>query len=451
MILPITNQEINQNKVASLPSRPNASVAFGGAGYTSAQLKAAFDRLPLLLAERYNALVEAIQMQGDDSLLNQIPTGIVNPEGGYYTLSELLYHIKDGRFATYLRVGTSYLDLVLDALAPLDSPALLGSPTAPTPDASDTSGRIATTAFVQKAVAQLREAVEALQGGTLPEDGTAPEVDQAYNPNSANAQSGTAVYQAMAEAITIAERHSTDFAEAYTDAMIGRLSLGIGADGLLYVFANGSPIGDGIALEGGAIGDVIGTLDENNNIILTGDLADGTYTLKYENADGTYSEIGTLEVAENAEPSIENLALPDATATGQAAWESGGWCNDSYMAGTSYAYREATDGRITTNTIAVEYGDTIYVKGMTYQSSVSPQLAIFDESGGYIKHAYVGIMLDGQSMIADLNATAGSDDWYFTNANKTNGADIGTRFIRIAGVPSGSINDIVITRNQPIV
>ena len=301
MILPITNQEINQNKVASLPSRPNASVAFGGAGYTSAQLKAAFDRLPLLLAERYNALVEAIQMQGDDSLLNQIPTGIVNPEGGYYTLSELLYHIKDGRFATYLRVGTSYLDLVLDALAPLDSPALLGSPTAPTPDASDTSGRIATTAFVQKAVAQLREAVEALQGGTLPEGGTTPEVDQAYNPNSANAQSGTAVYQAMAEAITIAERHSTDFAKAYTDAMIGRLSLGIGADGLLYVFANGSPIGDGIALEGGAIGDVIGTLDENNNIILTGELADGTYTLKYENADGTYSEIGTLVVAEAPE------------------------------------------------------------------------------------------------------------------------------------------------------
>lgn len=48
--------------------------------------------------------------------------------------------------------------------------------------------------------------------------------------------------------------------------------------------------------EGGASGDVIGTLDESNNILLSGNLADGTYTLKYENTDGTYTEIGTLEV-----------------------------------------------------------------------------------------------------------------------------------------------------------
>ena len=51
-------------------------------------------------------------------------------------------------------------------------------------------------------------------------------------------------------------------------------------------------------------GDVIGTLDENNNVILSGDLADGTYTLKYENADGTYTEIGTLQVGELSVTSI---------------------------------------------------------------------------------------------------------------------------------------------------
>lgn len=51
-------------------------------------------------------------------------------------------------------------------------------------------------------------------------------------------------------------------------------------------------------------GDVIGTLDENNNVILSGDLADGTYTLKYENADGTYTELGTLQVGELSVVSI---------------------------------------------------------------------------------------------------------------------------------------------------
>lgn len=46
----------------------------------------------------------------------------------------------------------------------------------------------------------------------------------------------------------------------------------------------------------GASGDIIGTLDESNNILLSGKLADGTYTLKYENEDGTYTDVGTLEV-----------------------------------------------------------------------------------------------------------------------------------------------------------
>ena len=48
--------------------------------------------------------------------------------------------------------------------------------------------------------------------------------------------------------------------------------------------------------------DVVGVLDENNNIILMGELADGTYTLKYENEDGTVPAIGTLEVGALPEP-----------------------------------------------------------------------------------------------------------------------------------------------------
>jgi hypothetical protein len=48
--------------------------------------------------------------------------------------------------------------------------------------------------------------------------------------------------------------------------------------------------------EGGAGGDVIGMIDANNNIIITGDLANGTYVFKYENTDGTYADIGSLVV-----------------------------------------------------------------------------------------------------------------------------------------------------------
>lgn len=58
--------------------------------------------------------------------------------------------------------------------------------------------------------------------------------------------------------------------------------------------------------EGGPSGDVIGTLDDSNNILLSGNLADGTYTLKYENEDGTYTDVGTLTVGA-VEPEVPNL------------------------------------------------------------------------------------------------------------------------------------------------
>ena len=47
---------------------------------------------------------------------------------------------------------------------------------------------------------------------------------------------------------------------------------------------------------------IYGDVDSDNNIIISGALADGTYILKYENADGTVIEIGSLELG-----GIENL------------------------------------------------------------------------------------------------------------------------------------------------
>ena len=45
---------------------------------------------------------------------------------------------------------------------------------------------------------------------------------------------------------------------------------------------------------------VFGTIDAENNIILTGNLVNGTYTLKYEDSEGNATEIGSLKVS--AEP-----------------------------------------------------------------------------------------------------------------------------------------------------
>lgn len=55
---------------------------------------------------------------------------------------------------------------------------------------------------------------------------------------------------------------------------------------------------------------VFGTVDVNNVIILSGDLAEGVYTLKYEDADGNVTEIGTLNHSNAPEVTYTNLFDP---------------------------------------------------------------------------------------------------------------------------------------------
>jgi hypothetical protein len=75
------------------------------------------------------------------------------------------------------------------------------------------------------------------------------------------------------------------------------LSLGVGSDGLVYLFVDGSAQGNGLDIKAEAVaGDVVGYVDENNTIILTGALADGTYTFKYEDEDGKTTDIGSIKL-----------------------------------------------------------------------------------------------------------------------------------------------------------
>lgn len=88
--------------------------------------------------------------------------------------------------------------------------------------------------------------------------------------------------------------------------------------------------------EGGASGDVIGTLDESNNILLTGNLADGTYTLKYENANGTYTEIGNLVVSSIANHAIVTN-LENCTSSGSTSIRANGSATVTVIANSGYA------------------------------------------------------------------------------------------------------------------
>ena len=94
----ITDGDINDKKVASLPTRPTAPAAFGGKGYTATELKEAFDSLPLFLVEKYNELIADICGEEDGSITDAIKTGITET----HTLAELFLDIVNGNFITYL-------------------------------------------------------------------------------------------------------------------------------------------------------------------------------------------------------------------------------------------------------------------------------------------------------------------------------------------------------------
>ena len=109
----ILNSEIESRRVSSLPTRPTAPSAFGGAGMTSTQLKEAFDSLSLLIIERFNLLIGDVTQLGDDSLSGAVPTGI----SAGHTLADLFADIKNGTFASYLSVGDRSLESTLLSLS----------------------------------------------------------------------------------------------------------------------------------------------------------------------------------------------------------------------------------------------------------------------------------------------------------------------------------------------
>lgn len=85
----ITERELVENGVSSLPLTPTASPALGGRDYTPSEVKAAFDRLPRLIAARLNALLSAV---ADGTVLADIPVAFGD---GTLSLSELLALLGD--------------------------------------------------------------------------------------------------------------------------------------------------------------------------------------------------------------------------------------------------------------------------------------------------------------------------------------------------------------------
>ena len=105
----ITNEEIEALKVASLPNRPTAPEEYGGHGFTAKEMKAAFDRLPLYLVERFNDLVDDIQTESSDSILRSVKLGL----GNGMTLYDFLLFFETGQILSIIPFGEENLSYYL--------------------------------------------------------------------------------------------------------------------------------------------------------------------------------------------------------------------------------------------------------------------------------------------------------------------------------------------------
>ena len=121
---------------------------------------------------------------------------------------------------------------------------------------------------------------------------------------------------------------------------------------------------------------VFGRVDTNNNIILTGELADGTYTFKYEDEEGNTHPLGTYtkapEIVNMIKESINADGTPYVGNNGEDGYKTDTRLNSSAIESTS----DAT-GYGVTGFIPVKWGDVVNFKNVNFALGVA-------DSGAYI-------------------------------------------------------------------
>lgn len=105
---------------------------------------------------------------------------------------------------------------------------------------------------------------------------------------------------------------------------------------------------------------IFGTVDANNNIILTGNLAEGTYMLKYEDADGNVTNVGSVTVA--PAPVYTNQ-IPISTDTDGSVYNGKGYKENTRYSQSSNA-ESGADGVTVSGYIPVKDGDVVRVSNI---------------------------------------------------------------------------------------
>lgn len=233
------------------------------------------------------------------------------------------------------------------------------------------------------------------------------------------------------------EQNKTDIASLKEETGLlkgdlNTLSLGVHTDGLIYVFVNGEPNGTGV--KQGTSGDVVGYVDSENNIVLAGELAEGTYTLKYEMEDGSLIDIGELNLSV---VNYTNLIPTSVTTDGVTIYNGIGYKNDVRL--RTDGIEEATmSGQFATGFIPVVVGDIIRIKGATYNNSYT-KIVGYDSSFANRTDAIYYYGWDGGTNW-DIAESGGTLDCTLKSNN--------IAWARFTAVGDGA--NVIITRNEEI-
>ncbi|MBR7094955.1 MAG: hypothetical protein IKC73_01935, partial [Clostridia bacterium] len=113
----ITKSELLSMGVQSLPNRPSSPSLYSGRTLSATELKAAFDRLPTLIAERFNALLDATGLYTNEGTYERLAELIATDIEEAPSLAAFFEDVKNGNLALYLSAdGEASLSAVIEEL-----------------------------------------------------------------------------------------------------------------------------------------------------------------------------------------------------------------------------------------------------------------------------------------------------------------------------------------------
>lgn len=207
---------------------------------------------------------------------------------------------------------------------------------------------------------------------------------------------------------------------------------------------------------------VFGTVDGDNNIILTGELSDGTYTLKYEDAEGNVTTIGTLTTESG--PAYTNV-IPVSIGDNGSVFNATGYLDSyrltgNYGAAGNNCYLSAASGYFATGFFPYTIEDCknlvpFYVKGVDLSNlSGNERMAMYssEKSDVYVEAVKLNVSGTNGFTIEKLGERyykITPNQNLYTSGGTTSGWEMQNATMARLSLP-GSGAGVILTVNEPI-